>query len=108
MKIPFDRSCLRSALERMYIADIAQATIRQSGDIARTMERDTGVEFLHLEMGVPGLPPERAGVEAECAALQAGVASQYPNMFGIPELKTQASRFLKAFLAVNGMVVRAG
>ena len=94
MKIPFDRSCLRSALERMDIADIAQATIRQSGDIARTMERDTGVEFLHLEMGVPGLPPERAGVEAECAALQAGVASQYPNMFGIPELKTQASRFL--------------
>ena len=33
MKIPFDRSCLRSALERMDIADIAQATIRQSGDI---------------------------------------------------------------------------
>ena len=101
MKIPFDRSCLRSALERMDIADIAQATIRQSGDIARTMERDTGVEFLHLEMGVPGLPPERAGVEAECATLQAGVASQYPNMFGIPELKTQASRFLKAFLDVE-------
>ena len=101
MKIPFDRSCLRSALERMDIADIAQATIRQSGDIARTMERDTGVEVLHLEMGVPGLPPERAGVEAECAALQAGVASQYPNMFGIPELKTQASRFLKAFLDVE-------
>ena len=101
MKIPFDRSCLRSALERMDIADIAQATIRQSGDIARTMERDTGVEFLHLEMGVPGLPPERAGVVAERAALQAGVASQYPNMFGIPELKTQASRFLKAFLDVE-------
>ena len=101
MKIPFDRSCLRSALERMDIADIAQATIRQSGDIARTMERDTGVEFLHLEMGVPGLPPERAGVEAECAALRAGVASQYPNMFGIPELKEAASRFLRAFLDIE-------
>ena len=97
-RLPIDRSVLDSALERMDIADIAQATIRQSGDIARTMERDTGVEFLHLEMGVPGLPPERAGVEAECAALQAGVASQYPNMFGIPELK----RFLKAFLDVEG------
>ena len=34
-------------------------------------------------------------------ALQAGVASQYPNMFGIPELKTQASRFLKAFLDMD-------
>ena len=101
MKIPFDKSTLRSALERMDIADIAQATIRQSGDIARIMERETGTEFLHLEMGVPGLPPERVGVEAECRALQSGIASQYPNMFGIPQLKEQASRFLKAFLDVD-------
>lgn len=101
MKIPFDRSSLRSALEQMDIADIAQATIRQSGDIARIMERETGMEFLHLEMGVPGLPPEQVGIEAECLALQAGIASQYPNMFGIPEFKTQASRFLKAFLDVD-------
>ena len=101
MKIPFDDSCLRSALERMNIPDIAQATIRQSGDIARMMERETGEEFLHLEMGVPGLPPERVGVEAECRALQSGIASQYPNMNGIPELKNEASRFLKAFLDVD-------
>lgn len=101
MKIPFDRSFLRSALERMDIADIAQATIRQSGDIARMMERETGTEFLHLEMGVPGLPPERVGVEAECTALQEGVASRYPAMQGIPELKTEASRFLEAFLGVK-------
>ena len=108
MKIPFDRSCLHSALERMDIADIAQTTIRQSGDIARMMERDTGVEFLHLEMGVPGLPPERAGVEAERAALQAGVASQYPNMFGIPELKTQASPFLDVDIAPQGCIPTVG
>lgn len=101
MNVPFDRSVLRTALERMDIADIAQATIRQSGDIARMMERDTQTEFLHLEMGVPGLPPERVGVEAECAALRAGVASQYPNMFGIPELKEAASRFLRAFLDIK-------
>ena len=37
MNVPFDRSVLRTALERMDIADIAQATIRQSGDIARMM-----------------------------------------------------------------------
>ena len=33
-RLPLDRSMLDSALERMDIADIAQATIRQSGDIA--------------------------------------------------------------------------
>lgn len=99
--IPFAQSVLASALERMDIADIAQATIRQSGDIARMMEHETGAEFLHLEMGVPGLPPERVGIEAECEALQRGVASQYPNMAGIPELKEQASRFVRAFLDVE-------
>lgn len=101
MEVPFAPSILRAALERMDIADIAQATIRQSGDIARIMERETGAEFLHLEMGVPGLPPERAGVEAECEALRNGVASQYPNMFGIPELKHEAARFLRAFLDIE-------
>ena len=98
---PFVFMQVVSALERMDIADIAQATIRQSGDIARVMETQTGMEFLHLEMGVPGLPPEKAGVEAECRALQSGVASQYPNMFGIPELKQQTSRFIRAFLDVG-------
>lgn len=101
MKLPLSTSVLDSALERMDIADIAQATIRQSGDIARIMEQESGMEFLHLEMGIPGLPPQQAGVEAECAALRAGVASQYPNMFGIPALKEQAARFIKAFLDID-------
>ena len=50
-RLPLDRSVLDSALERMDIADIAQATIRQSGDIARILENETETEFLHLEMG---------------------------------------------------------
>ena len=41
-RLPLDRSVLDSALERMDIADIAQATIRQSGDIARILENETG------------------------------------------------------------------
>ena len=101
MNIPFEPSVLDSALERMDIADIAQATIRQSGDIARLMEQATGTEFIHLEMGVPGLPPEHIGVEAECEALHRGVASQYPNMYGIAPLKEEASRFIRAFLDIE-------
>ena len=101
MNIPFEHSVLDSALERMDIADIAQATIRQSGDIARLMEQATGTEFIHLEMGVPGLPPEKVGVEAECEALYRGVASQYPNMYGIEPLKEEASRFIRAFLDIE-------
>ncbi|MCM1151375.1 MAG: pyridoxal phosphate-dependent aminotransferase [Alistipes sp.] len=100
-RLPLEIAALNSVLERMQIADIAQATIRQSGDIARTLEQETDTEFLHLEMGIPGLPPQQAGIEAECAALRRGVASIYPNMFGIPELKEAASRFIRAFFDIG-------
>ena len=83
MKMPIETSLLNDILREMDIADIAQATIRQSGDIARRMEQRSGAEFLHLEMGIPGLAPEQVGVEAECAALQRGVASMYPPMQGL-------------------------
>ncbi len=101
MKRQIDNASLAAVLEQMGISDISNATIRQSGEIARTLERELGIEFLHLEMGIPGLPPAGVGVEAECAALKAGVASIYPNMNGIPELKHEASRFLKAFLDID-------
>ena len=101
MKLPLDKSLLDNVLRSMDIADISAATIRQSGDIARKLERETGVDFLHLEMGIPGLPPEKVGVQAEVKALESGVASKYPNMFGIPELKEAASRFIRAFVGVD-------
>ena len=101
MKRPFDSTLLDGVLGELEIADIEQATIRQSGETARRMEKATGEEFSHLEMGVPGLRPEEIGVEAERAALAAGVASIYPPMQGIPQLKQAASRFIKAFLDID-------
>ena len=101
MTLPIDKSAYDALLGQMGIADISRATIRQSGAIARALEAQSQIEFLHLEMGIPGLPPEKIGVEAEKRALDAGVASQYPNICGIPELKQQASRFLKAYLDVD-------
>lgn len=101
MKRPIDNSVLASVLEPMGISDISCATIRQAGEISRALESRLGIDFLHLEMGIPGLPPSEVGVAAECEALKAGVASIYPNIKGIPELKTQASRFLKAFLDID-------
>ena len=101
MKLPIDNQVLASVLKQMDILDISSATIRQSGGIARALESCTSTEFLHLEMGIPGLPPVRAGIEAEKSALDSGVASQYPSMQGLPKLKEQASRFLKAFLDID-------
>ena len=101
MAIPIDKSIIDAQLAQMEISDISCATIRQCGALARALEAATETEFLHLEMGVPGLPPERVGVEAEKQALDEGVASQYPNVFGVPQVKEQASRFLKAFLDID-------
>jgi len=51
-----------------------------------------------MEMGVPGLPSAEVAVEAEIDALRRGVASVYPDIEGLPELKTEAARFVKLFL----------
>ena len=99
--LPVSSSALASVLAEMGINDIADATIRQSGAIGRRLEKATSTEFLHLEMGIPGLPPSAVGVEAECAALRSGIASQYPDMLGAEPLKKEASRFLKAFLDID-------
>ena len=84
-------------LAAMDIENFAQATIRQVGAVGGALEKNSGTEFLHLEMGVPGLPPETVGVEAEQQALAQGHASIYPSITGIAPLKSEASRFVKAF-----------
>ncbi len=95
---PFSKTRIDQLLREMEIDDLNKASIRQIGAIARTMEQETGQEYVHFEMGIPGLPPSAVGVEAEIAALRRGVASKYPNIEGIDELKTEASRFVKAFI----------
>ena len=68
---------------------------------AANAEAASGVEFIKMEMGVPGLPPSAVGVKAEVEALQNGIASLYPDINGLPALKEEASRFIKAFINVD-------
>ena len=65
------------------------------------LEAASGVEFIKMEMGVPGLPPSTVGVQAEVEALQNGIASLYPDINGLPALKEEAARFIKAFINVD-------
>ena len=93
-----DPKVIDSIIKELEIDDIRSASIRQIGAVVRAAEARTGVEYIHFEMGIPGLPPAQVGVQAECESLQSGVASVYPIIDGIPELKQQASRFVKAFI----------
>jgi len=54
-----------------------------------------------MEMGIPGLPASEIGTEAEIEALKSGVASVYPDIFGIAPLKPEIARFVKLFLDVD-------
>lgn len=98
---PIDYQQAQEVIRSYGIADFGKATIREVVAVSGELEQKTGVEFIHMEMGVPGLKPAQVGVEAEIAALQQGVASIYPNINGIPEVKEQASRFIKAFIGLD-------
>ncbi len=96
-----DRKLVDKIIDSYKSPDFSWATIREIKSIAAQAEAETGMEFIKLEMGVPGLPPSEVGVRAEIEALENGVAGVYPDMEGIAPLKKEASRFLKAFVGVD-------
>ena len=100
MKI-FSEELVSRAVEDLHVADLSQATIGEVLLVAQYLERETGIPFIRMDQGSPGLPVNRFGVEAEKAALDRGVGSQYPAAAGVPELKHEAARFVKAFLDVD-------
>lgn len=98
---PINRELIDSTINEFQIVDFSKATIREVKAIAAKAEEESGVEFIKMEMGVPGLPPSSVGVQAEIAALQKGIASLYPDINGLADLKLQASNFVKAFINVD-------
>lgn len=98
---PIERKLIDRTIEEFRITDFSKATIREVKAIASRAEAESGVEFIKMEMGVPGLPPSAVGVKAEIEALQHGIASLYPDINGLPELKKEASRFVKAFIDID-------
>ncbi|MDR1162106.1 MAG: pyridoxal phosphate-dependent aminotransferase [Tannerellaceae bacterium] len=98
---PVDYKITKEVIDSYGLPDFGKATIREVVAIASQLEQATQTEFIHMEMGVPGLKPAQVGVDAEIQALRNGIASVYPNINGSPELKAEASRFIKAFLDVD-------
>ncbi|MDR0686262.1 MAG: pyridoxal phosphate-dependent aminotransferase [Dysgonamonadaceae bacterium] len=101
MNFPVSEAIVNKAIAELYIKDLEKATIREIVAIAGKIEKETGLEFIRMEMGVPGLQPSKVGVEAEIDALRRGVASIYPPIDGIEELKSESSRFIKAFVDLD-------
>lgn len=98
---PVENNVLDKILSKLEIPDISTATIRQICAVAAQLEEEAGEKCVHLEIGNPGLPAESIGIEHECNALRAGVANKYPDIAGIPALKSAGKKFVKAFLDVD-------
>lgn len=98
---PLSRKELETAMAKLGINDITEATIRQIAALAGYLENQAGEKMVHLEIGNPGLPANALGVETEREVLRRGIANQYPDISGTPRLKENGSRFLKAFLDID-------
>ncbi len=91
-----DRHILESGIE-----NIGKASIRQIRRLIDKVEAATEKKYIRMEMGIPGLEPDRIAIEAEKKALDDGVARIYPPVDGIPVLKKEISRFIKLFLNID-------
>ena len=100
MKI-FSEELVAQAVKDLHIADLSRATIGDVLLVAQYLEKATGLPFIRMDQGSPGLPANQVGIEAEKAALDRGVGSQYPAAAGVPELKEAASQFVKAFINID-------
>ncbi len=97
----FSEQLVEEACLKQNVADLSKATIGEVLLVAQYLEQKTGIPFIRMDQGSPGLPANHFGIEAEKAALDRGVASQYPAAAGVPEVKEAASRFVKAFIDVD-------
>ena len=98
---PVKQEIVKKYIDRLRINDLGKASIREIVALINLIEEESKIRFVRMEMGVPGLPPAKVGVEAEIKALQSGVASVYPMMDGIKPLKFEASRFIKMFMDID-------
>lgn len=97
---PINAEIVDKNLDKNQIKSVGKASIREIKKLVDDIEKDSGERFVRMEMGIPGLPAAEVGVNAEIEALKKGVASIYPDIQGIPELKHEMSRFVKNFLNI--------
>jgi aspartate/methionine/tyrosine aminotransferase len=98
---PINYDTVKRKIKESQLESVGRATIRDIKRLVDQIEAETGERFIRMEMGIPGLPPNQIGVEAEIEALKSGVAAIYPDIFGIAPLKKEISRFVKLFLNID-------
>jgi aspartate/methionine/tyrosine aminotransferase len=99
--IPIPRELVSDIRIKTAIPFPGKASIREVVNLVNHLEQASGIRFIRMEMGVPGLKPPEIATRAEIEALQQGVAATYPPIEGVAKLKQETSRFLKLFLDID-------
>ena len=100
-QIPIQKEVIDRIAANNKISNPGKASIREMRKMIQDVERETDVRFVKMEMGIPGLPAPKVGVEAQIEALRSGVASIYPEIYGTADFKQEAARFVKNFLDID-------
>lgn len=98
---PIPAEIVKAKIKENGLEKVGTASIREIKKLVDTIEKASGISFIRMEMGIPGLLPSKIGVDAQVAALKKGVAAKYPDIQGIPELKGEISRFVKNFMGID-------
>ena len=98
---PIDRNVVRNKIIESRLPNVGKASIREVLSLINSIEKETGVKYIRMEMGVPGLKACDIGIQAEKAALATGIANSYPNIEGVPALKREMSRFISLYLDIS-------
>ncbi len=98
---PIPYEVVKQKIQESKLPSVGKASIRELVKLVNEIEKETGIKYVRMEMGVPGLEPSQIGIDAEIEALKRGVASKYPMIDGVPELKKEIARFVKNFINID-------
>ena len=101
MDLPLSRDLVHRITSEIGIPKPGLASIREIFNLVNHIEKESGIRYIRMEMGVPGLKPPEIATDAEIEALKNGVAAIYPPIEGVAALKKETSRFLKLFLDID-------
>jgi len=101
MNLPISRELVQRITSEIGIPAPGRASIREIVNLVNHIEKESGIRFIRMEMGIPGLKPPEIAINAEIEALRNGVAAIYPPIDGVASLKQETSRFLKLFLDID-------
>lgn len=87
----FSKELVEQVVKEMKVADLRNATIGDVLLVASRLEQLTGIPFIRMDQGSPGLPANKIGIEAEKAALDKGLGHSIPLL---PEFRNSRMRHL--------------